>query len=555
MVLSWQRLGHWPAHRWWVVVAALTIILYGLAIWHNQSAVINGRRVFWLQDDMMISMRYSRNLANGAGFLFNPGGEPVEGYSNAGWVLVMAVVHLLPLPAAYTSLVMLLINVALAVLVLWLALRLVERLAPQVGLAVPAGLLALALINDLFRWTVIGLENPLQTALFLWLVWRVMQEAETGRPQANTFLAAGLLGIIRVDGVILAGLVCLLAFLLASEDATSSGWGRLLGPARRRVLLLSGLVLILPLAHVAFRLAYYGQPLPNTYYLKLAGYEERLWPGLLYAGRFLRFYGLVWLVALVGVVASRDRRAQAFWLIGLPLLAYAVYAGGDDFGGLRFLAAWLPILLILAFLTPYWLGWQARPGRYAASLLALLVATVALARYRFWSGPGDERGLAAAGLALHQLTLPQTTIATFWAGTLPYFAERPVVDMLGKNDAQVARLPARPGSHHPGHNKFDYAYSLGTLRPDLLISSLPLEVAAEPAQLQLFSEGDFAYAGQLFLDETFQAAYAPSLVYVAELPMFVNNESPERGRLLRGDCRDVSDSNLQALGLDRVCWP
>jgi hypothetical protein len=561
--VAWDRWQQWPAGRWWLVIAVAVVILYGLAIWHNQSAVIDGRRVFWLQDDMMISMRYAQNLANGDGLVFNPGGERVEGYSNGGWVLVMAAVHLLPLPSTLTSLAVLAVNVTLSVVVLWLALQLMQRLVPQVGMAVPAALLALALINDLFRWTVIGLEIPLQTALFLWLLLRVMDEAEGERPKVTTFLAAGLLGIVRVDGVVLAGLLCLLAFLLAtspskrspaSEDATSSIVSTWSSPARRRVLWLSGLVLALPLLQVAFRLAYYGYPLPNTYYLKLAEYGERWWPGVVYAGRFLRLYGIVWLVALAGVIASGDRRARALWLLGLPLLAYAVYAGGDDFGGSRFLAAWLPVLLALAFLTPYWFGWQARPLAYGLSLLTVLAATVALARYRFWAGPGDEWVMAKAGLALRQSTLPQTTIGAFWAGTLPYFAERPVVDMLGKNDEQVARLPARPGSHHPGHNKFDYRYSLGVLRPDLLVSALALEVAADPEQLAGMMEGDFAYAGRLFADETFQAEYAPSLVYVEGLPLFVGSGSPERGRLMQGDCRPVENGNLQAFGLETVCW-
>src|SRR5687768_14072925 len=130
-----NRLQEWPTHRWWLVVAVPVALLYSLTIWHNQSAVLDGRRVFWLQDDMMISMRYAQNLANGDGLVYNPGGERVEGYSNAGWLLVMAAVHLLPLPSTLTSLAVLALNVVLAAAVLWLALKLIHRLAPQAGLA------------------------------------------------------------------------------------------------------------------------------------------------------------------------------------------------------------------------------------------------------------------------------------------------------------------------------------------------------------------------------------------------------------------------------------
>ncbi|RKX21336.1 MAG: hypothetical protein DRP51_04400, partial [Candidatus Zixiibacteriota bacterium] len=36
-------------------------------------------------DDAFITFRYAENLADGYGLVFNPGGEPVEGYSNFLW--------------------------------------------------------------------------------------------------------------------------------------------------------------------------------------------------------------------------------------------------------------------------------------------------------------------------------------------------------------------------------------------------------------------------------------------------------------------------------------
>ena len=42
-----------------------------------------------VQDDAYISFRYARNLAEGAGLVFNPG-EPVEGYTNFLWTVLFA---------------------------------------------------------------------------------------------------------------------------------------------------------------------------------------------------------------------------------------------------------------------------------------------------------------------------------------------------------------------------------------------------------------------------------------------------------------------------------
>ena len=46
----------------------------------------------FLLDDAFISFRYAQNLVEGHGLVFNPGGpgEPVEGYTNFLWVLLMA---------------------------------------------------------------------------------------------------------------------------------------------------------------------------------------------------------------------------------------------------------------------------------------------------------------------------------------------------------------------------------------------------------------------------------------------------------------------------------
>ncbi len=44
-------------------------------------------------DDAFITFRYAENLVEGHGLVFNPGGKPVEAYSNFLWLLVLAVVY------------------------------------------------------------------------------------------------------------------------------------------------------------------------------------------------------------------------------------------------------------------------------------------------------------------------------------------------------------------------------------------------------------------------------------------------------------------------------
>jgi hypothetical protein len=89
-------------------------------------------------------------------------------------------------------------------------------------------------------------------------------------------------------------------------------------------------------AHLAFRLLYYGELVPNTFYAKVGG---RLWPsmGLAYVGMFALEYGLwLWIPFLWAAVRFHRRRGTGrvpllFGAAVLPHAAYIVAIGGDHF--------------------------------------------------------------------------------------------------------------------------------------------------------------------------------------------------------------------------------
>src|SRR4051812_43506473 len=45
----------------------------------------------YMPDDAYITYRYAENLARGNGLVFNAAAQPVEGYSNLSWILLLAV--------------------------------------------------------------------------------------------------------------------------------------------------------------------------------------------------------------------------------------------------------------------------------------------------------------------------------------------------------------------------------------------------------------------------------------------------------------------------------
>lgn len=80
------------------------------------------------------------------------------------------------------------------------------------------------------------------------------------------------------------------------------------------------------------------------------------------------------------------------------------------------------------------------------------------------------------GLVLKQITTPQATIAVVTVGNIPYFSARTAVDLLGKSDKVIARTEPQATAGNfdfdddfrPGHNKWDYDYSIGELQPDIV---------------------------------------------------------------------------------------
>src|SRR5512143_1738471 len=91
------------------LISLLAALAYLGFIWRS-SFRIAGITYFTLVDDAMISMRYAQHLARGFGLVWNIGQPPVEGFTNPGWVLLMAGFHLFPIAASKISLGVMLLS-------------------------------------------------------------------------------------------------------------------------------------------------------------------------------------------------------------------------------------------------------------------------------------------------------------------------------------------------------------------------------------------------------------------------------------------------------------
>lgn len=435
-----------------LVITIVTAMMF-LEAYESVRVVRDGHTYLALTDDAFISLRYAANLAHGKGLVFNPG-ERVEGYTNFLHVVLCAIPIALGITAHVVPLVVLVTSYVLV------GLTGVAILATARSFRCPtwAGLLAaLAFVLDCntISYAVTGLETTLLAFVVAASVW-----AAARRRSVLPFVLLGLLPLVRSDGGLL-DVVLLVSFVLSFRcEGRSVRW--------------AWLALALPIVHVLFRRAYYGEWLPNTYYLKMLDLADRLPLGLGgYGFRIAWFYGIWFLLAAGTLALPRLRWLSAGALVACILQSvYAIWVGGDAFWLLRFVAPTLPMLYLGG---ARFLGALRLPTRReleAPILLAFGIACVPVQALEWrlgWIGPHGSWALLNVDTAawMEANVKPGTLSTVYPAGYVPYLAPHvDFVDLLGKVDHHIAHRPSYE-SLAIGHNRFDFDYVYDVRKPDL----------------------------------------------------------------------------------------
>jgi len=430
----------------------------------------------WLSDDAFISFRYAQNLALGHGLVYNPG-ERVEGYTNFLWTLIAAGVLRLGGDLALWSHAS---GVLLGVLIVVGTCRMA---GPLIG---PPWALVAALLTgtsqSLLLYTARG--SGLETGLFTLLVLAgggayLAHERLGPRGLAAAGLAFALAALTRPEGLLVFALTALHAGLTAVMRQQG-------GPAERLratlppLLALGAPFLALFGPYFLWRLGYYGDLLPNTFYAKTGGGLKQIERGLAYAGAFTLTIGGPLLLVIAAPWLRSWRAALVSWrsyalLVTLTYSAYIIVVGGDHFRGERFfvpLVPWFAILIADGLATLI----QAlpAPARLARPLLALGLAVGSLAALAR-TAPFDTtiRGLDESvwiwreiGWWLYDHSPPEASIAVAGAGAVAFYGQRAAIDMYGLTDRHIGRLQiAGMGEGVPGHEKRDPGYVLDQRRP------------------------------------------------------------------------------------------
>ncbi|MBK8822273.1 MAG: hypothetical protein IPN58_06585 [Anaerolineales bacterium] len=435
---------------------------------------IKGERYFTLVDDAMISMRYARNLAQGHGLVWNIGQPPVEGFTNLGWTLYMAFLHLFPFAASKISLAVMLTSLVILLANIYVVHQIAQKLFPDSNHAPVLAALITAFYFPLVFWSLRGMEVGLLTLLIDLAILLAISDHK------NIFISVllALAIIVRIDAAIAAVLIA--AYLFAKDKRS----------AMLPVIAVFGTIFII----FYFQKTYFGELLPITYYQKVTGFSifDRLRRGLLvlieFAARDFLALLLFSLAAIFFFKLQRSREALLLLGIFLAQCAYSIYVGGDyaepeTNAANRFITQGMPALIILfSWMTSRILTdlktaqpqttfatSKVNPAIPLALMILLLISGEPWFGYSIDNAPLLKADIRRVKLALHiaKNTAPEAVIAVHAAGQIPYYSERTTIDLLGLNDPIVAKS-AGHGEFYPGHNKWIYEYSISQLRPDVI---------------------------------------------------------------------------------------
>jgi arabinofuranosyltransferase len=453
----------------------LALALLALAV----AVFVAGAIAAWPRtvDDAYITYRYSENLATGHGPIFNPG-ERVEGYSSPSWMALLASAIAVK---ADPELVSKLLGVLASLLLLgavFLALR--RAGVEERGAALATVPLGASYVLQL--WSVAGLETNAYTLLFF--AGAALLALEDPAPRA-ALAASGLLtaaAFTRPEGVAFWGLgLVVVAISRRADRARALGF-----------YVLPGLALA---AHVLWRLRYYGEPFPNTYYAKAGGGAAMWGQGLFELEGFV-FQGAhaAWILAAAwgAALALRvpGRRRFAGLLAGAALfhVIYVVSVGGDGLYIHRFYVPVLPILAALAGLLflPAADRTPVPAERRVFAVLALaLTAVASVWSLAQWAGGSAkavtltyQEGNVRLGRALSALPNRALLVAVEAAGAIPYYSKLRVIDMFGLNDSVIAHRPF-PAAGRERMLKWDNDYVLSR-SPDVIVINRGYFRAGDP---------------------------------------------------------------------------
>jgi arabinofuranosyltransferase len=494
---------------------ATLLILFSICILF----LLNVYRYNFISDDSFITLRYARNLVQGEGLVFNPG-ERVEGFTSMLWTLLLSLCGLIGIDLLAAARIL---GVVAGLTTIILTYRLFHALNGSevqsvLGLFAP---LMLAVNGAFACWAGSGMETALFVCLTMGSYLMVLEE----RWVFATVLTSACI-LTRPEGMLVFGLLFLFQFIRAWGDKKRLWLGWLLACG----ITASGLV--------AFRLFYFQDWLPNTFYAKTGGEWNQIIRGFKYLAEYCADYeGLLLIAAPVGYFLLVGELKSRFLAVTVVALWGAtVWVGGDGLPMYRFALAPLPFLLVLqGRLIKNLCHHVIKSSRYTPKKVGYGLAIVVL----FWavihlSNPivGSHHRLyeyqkkveiprwTLVGKLFKENVSKQDSLAAVPIGAVSYYSELYVYDMLGLTNKHIARLEMpQTEMGWPGHEKHDGQYILSQKPTYLLLGNI--DVTNKPRNPQsrpfipYFNKYMWEREKDMFETDLIFKMYAPRSVEIA----------------------------------------
>jgi arabinofuranosyltransferase len=291
-------------------------------------------------DDANITQAYAQNIVNGHGYVYNIGGERVEGSTSILWTFVNVIAFLTTSPIEFLQLISVLVVVCIMVVS-----TLIIKEITNSTYATQINLISFNFFPFFFGW---GLFSLMDTNLFILLIVLAVYTIicpPTSKSFKTMFLVLFILPLARPEGVLVSIGVLLVWVLFYSDRYKRVS----LGPALL-VCIISSLLLI-----TVIRLYYFGYPFPNTYYAKTSNDQVgQIIQGLYYLKTTVMMPQIFTMLILFGLssvffISSKNTAIRNYIfsvsLIILGAVITYVYLGGDHFKGGRFFQFVIPLIL------------------------------------------------------------------------------------------------------------------------------------------------------------------------------------------------------------------
>jgi hypothetical protein len=281
-----------------------------------------------LEEDAYIYFRFVDNIAAGHGYVFNPGGEKIEGCSSFTWLFMLV---FFKLAGINTLLAAKCAGIALGCISLIVIYRISRTVIASPLLAVLPSLLTAFSVPYLLR-NQMGLDEPVYTLVFLLLVFACLCERSFKFWPVLFFL----LIISRPEGMVI-GLAFLPVFYLYRDR-------------RRDIAIGIAAVAVLTGALFLFRMLYFNDFLPSPFYFKV--HPGKYNKGFLYAYDFLKSYYMY--IVLIPVFCMLFKRGiinkQKAVLLSFACIhcLWIILAGACFFPFYRHFVPVIPLFYILA---------------------------------------------------------------------------------------------------------------------------------------------------------------------------------------------------------------